>query len=213
MRNKRYLLRIKRSIYNTVLRKFIWGYIYLWYLLKHRSEYFKISTHLTKIERLLLYKLALSLNKKSTIVEIGSYVGASSSFLACAAKEKNHTIYCIDTWGNEGMSEGGRDTFDEFCKNTKLLKDFTVPLRGRSVDIAKTFDKEIDLIFVDGDHSYEGVKTDVESWLPKVKKGGILIFHDIGWAEGVKRVINEYIKPIQIEEHIIDNTYWARVKK
>jgi predicted O-methyltransferase YrrM len=195
------------------LRKVTWGAVYLRYLSKHRSEDFKIFTHLTKIERLLLYKLALSLNKHSTIVEIGSYLGASSSFLASAAKEKNHTLYCIDTWSNEGMSEGGRDTFDEFHKNTEQLKKFIIPLRGRSVDIAGNFDKKIDLAFIDGDHSYEGVKADVESWLPKVKEVGILIFHDIGWAVGVKRVIDEYIKPIQVEGCIIDNTYWAKIKK
>ena len=39
------------------------------------------------------------------------------------------------------------------------------------------------------------------------------LFHDIGWAEGVQKVVEEYIKPIQLEEHILDNTYWARIKK
>jgi len=198
-------------MYNKALRRFVWGFAFLSFLLKHKGACFKIFTHLTKTERLLLYRLARSLNKQSVIVEIGSYLGASSSFLACAAKERNHSVYCVDTWENEGMSEGGRDTFEEFSRNLKLFKDFITPLRGRSADVAKTFDKEIDLIFIDGDHSYEGVKTDVEAWLPKMKKGGILIFHDIGWAEGVKRVVSEYIKPRQIEEHVIDNTYWARV--
>jgi len=166
-----------------------------------------------KIERLLLYKLALSLKKKSTIVEIGSYLGASSSFLACAAKEKNHTVCCVDTWKNEGMSEGERETFSEFCKNIDPLKKYIHIFRGKSVDIAKVFNKKIDLLFIDGDHSYRTVKADVENWLPKVKDEGIVIFHDIGWAEGVKRVVNEEIKNIQTEEHIVDNTYWAKIRK
>jgi len=49
-------------------------------------------------------------------------------------------------------------------------------------------------------------KTDVENRLHKVNNGGIVIFHDIGWAETVKRVVNEEIKNIQTEKHIVDNT-------
>lgn len=75
-------------MYNKILRKFIWGAIYFRYLLIHGNKSFCIFTYLTKVERLFLYKLVLSL-KNSTIVEIGSYLGGSASFLGCAAKEKN----------------------------------------------------------------------------------------------------------------------------
>lgn len=185
---------------------------YIKFFLKGKNL-FNIFTHMTRFERLLLYKLALSLKENSIIVEIGSYIGASSSFLASAAKQKKHTVHCIDTWKNEGMSEGDRDTFNEFCKNIEPLKDYIHILRGSSVDIAKTFNEKIDLLFIDGDHSYEAVKADVEYWLPKIKNHGIVIFHDIGWAEGVISVVNEFIKPIQTEEHIVDNTYWARIRR
>ena len=122
-------------------------------------------------------------------------------------------VYCVDTWLNEAMTEGQRDSFAVFTENTKNLRSYIHPLKGKSAEVAKKFTEPIDLIFIDGDHSYEGVKADVESWLPKVKDGGIVVFHDIGWAEGVKKAIAEYIKPIQIEEHIIDNTYWAKIRK
>jgi predicted O-methyltransferase YrrM len=39
--------------------------------------------------------------------------------------------------------------------------------------------KKIDLLFIDGDHTYEGVKADFEKYLPLVKKGGLIAFHDI----------------------------------
>jgi len=204
------LLYRKTRQYGSLL---IWSPVYLKFYIKGHGKCFNIFTHLTIKERLLLYKLALSLPKNSICVEIGSYLGGSACFLASAAKEKGHKVYCVDTWKNEGMSEGERDTFDEFLRNIEPLKGFIVPLRGYSVDVAKSFDKEIDLIFIDGDHSYHAVKADVESWIPKVKNGGIVVFHDIGWAEGVQKVVEEYIKPIQLEEHILDNTYWARIKK
>ena len=192
---------------------FMWGRIYLRFCVKSCKQFFNVFTHLTKKERLLLYKLASSLPKRAICVEIGSYLGASALFLASGMKEREGTVYCVDTWKNEGMSEGERDTFEEFTRNIKPLRDFTHILRGRSVEIAKTFNKEIDLIFIDGDHSYEAVRADVEAWIPKVKDGGIVVLHDIGWAEGVKRAVKEFIKPIQLEEHIVDNTYWARIKK
>ncbi|MDI3545103.1 MAG: 1-O-methyltransferase [Rikenellaceae bacterium] len=208
------------KLFKIVLRRFkrfgiisLWFPVYLKFIIRHGYRAFTIFTQLTKIERLLLYKLALSLKENSVIVEIGSYLGASASFLASAAKEKNHIVFCVDTWKNDAMSEGERDTFDEFCKNTQHLQKYIRTLRGKSVEIAKTFNNEIDLLFIDGDHSYEGVRADVEAWLPKVKDGGIVVFHDIGWAEGVQRVVNEYIKPLQIEEQIIENTYYARIKK
>ena len=209
-------LKITKFFYNKIKlfgNILFWLPLYLRFNIASKRQFFDIFTHLTKKERLLLYKLALSLPKRAICVEIGSYLGASALFLASGMKEREGNVYCIDTWKNEGMSEGERDTFDEFLKNTRPLKDFITPLRGYSIDVARTFDKGIDLIFIDGDHSYEAVKSDIKAWLSKVKNGGIVVFHDIGWAEGVKRAVKEFIKPIQIEEHIVNNTYWARIRK
>ena len=190
-------------------------YCYWMPVLKGNKGCFNIFTHLTKTKRLLLYKLALSLCRNCVIVEVGSYVGGSSTFLASAATEKNGMLYRVDTWKNEAMSEGLRDTYNEFTKNTKTYEKWIVPLRGESVEVAKNFDKEIDLLFIDGDHSYEAVKSDVEAWFPKLKDGAIVVFHDYGWAEGVKRVVKEMVKPIQIGKgnNELPNTYWTRIKK
>lgn len=205
------LTRIK-LLYAKV-KNLLWLTKYLRFIVVSNRQFFNIFTHLTKIERLLLYKLSLSLPHQSTVVEIGSYLGASALFFASGIKERGGKLYCIDTWYNEGMAEGQRDTFEEFLKNIEPMRHFIIPLRGQSVDIAKTFNERIDLLFIDGDHSYEGIKGDVESWLPKIKDDGIIIFHDYGWAEGVKRVVKEYIKPIQVDGHFIQNTYWAKIKK
>lgn len=206
-----------------ILRKYLkifliylyWMPWYLRYVLKGNKKHFNIPTQLTRAERLLLNKLSLSLPRNCCIVEIGSYVGGSSIFLASAATGKNGMLYCVDTWKNEAMSEGLRDTYNEFTKNTKTYEKWIVPLRGESVEVAKNFDKEIDLLFIDGDHSYEAVKSDVEAWFPKLKNGAIVVFHDYGWAEGVKRVVKEMVKPIQIGKgnNELPNTYWTRIKK
>ena len=66
-------------------------------------------------------------------------MGASSLFLAAAAKEINGTVFCIDTWYNETMTEGVRDTFIEFNQNTKDFETIIIPCRGKSKDVVKTF--------------------------------------------------------------------------
>lgn len=85
-------------------------------------------------------------------------------------------------------------------------------LRGKSIDMAKTFNKSIDLIFIDGDHSYNAVKADVLAWLPHLKPHGVIIMHDFAWATGVQQVVKEIIKPRQSEKgHMLQNTYWTRL--
>lgn len=167
------------------------------YLLGH-GQNFRIFTHLTLVEKLFLYKSALKLKPCSVIVEIGSYLGASTTFLAAAAMERDCMIYCGDTWKNDAMPGEPRDTFSEFKKNTKKFNNI-VPLRGLSEDIGKSFSEKVDLLFIDGDHSYTAVKCDLTTWLPHTKNGTIVIFHDYGWAEGVKRAVEEIIKPIEIK--------------
>lgn len=54
----------------------------------------------------------------------------------------------------------------------------TIFTRGDSVEVSKTFNKKIDVLFIDGDHSYEGCKRDIEAWYPHMKKDGVILFHD-----------------------------------
>lgn len=152
---------------------------------------FSIFTHLTDEEKHKLYELVLSIPKESTIVEIGSYLGASSYLLASAAKIRNSIVHCVDTWQNHEMSEGVRDTFEEFKKNIISLSKYIVIHKGFSAEIAKKFDREIDMIFFDGGHSYETINSDWSNWSPRLKKNAIVVFHDTGWAEGVNKVIEE----------------------
>lgn len=66
----------------------------------------QIFIHLTAEEKETLHRFVLSLPFKSNCVEIGSYYGASSCFIADAAKRKLGKLYCIDTWQNQAMTEG-----------------------------------------------------------------------------------------------------------
>jgi len=172
-------------------------------------KYQNIFTHLTNEEKLTLYNLSLSLPKHSTIVEIGSYLGASSYYLALGAKKTKSLVHCVDTWENHEMSEGVRETYTEFIQNTKPLSKHILTHRGLSVEIAKTFEKKIDMIFFDGGHSYETVKSDWDAWSPKLSDNAIIVLHDISWAEGVIKVEVEDIKPHLKRFDQLPNMFWG----
>lgn len=189
-----------------------WVPTYVRFQMRGHGHAWRIFTHMTPQERLLLYELGLQQPTGAILLEVGSYLGASACFLASAASVRGAKVYCVDTWHNEAMTEGVRDTWAEFRANTRPYSSLIVPLRGLSVDVAESFEDEIDLLFLDGDHSYEGCRADVLAWLPRLKSGGVLVMHDYGWAEGVQRVVHELIEPLQRESgHVIENTYWTRV--
>jgi predicted O-methyltransferase YrrM len=172
----------------------------------------EIPTHLTDKELTLLYRLTARLPRNGTIVEIGSYLGASATVLAAGARRSGARVYCVDTWENEGMTEGERDTWPEFRENTKRDSDVIVPLRGRSEDIAPIFQGSIDFLFIDGDHSWEGIQRDLRTWGPKLKHSAWLLLHDIGWAEGVQKAVAEIVRPWEVEAPSnLPNLYACRV--
>lgn len=97
-----------------------------------------------------------------------------------------------------GVFEGG--TFIIFTHLFKKVigidiekKDLSFKLRdedqyiiGNSRDqniISKIDNKSIDFLFIDGDHSYEGIKGDFFSWKPKIRKGGLIAIHDINGVD------------------------------
>jgi len=168
----------------------------------------KIPTYTTAKELLQLYRLANSLKRNSIAVEIGSYIGASSLMIAKGLRRKSK-LYCIDTWENDAMSEGKWYTYELFQENIRIVKKKIIPVKSKSVDAAEKFKGAVDFIFIDGDHSYQAVKSDVDSWFNKLEHNGLIIMHDIGWADGVIKVIEEDIKPNLIEFNNLPNMFWG----
>jgi predicted O-methyltransferase YrrM len=146
----------------------------------HAAHLFAIPTHMTINERLMLTQQALQLRPEFRALEVGSYLGASTAFLAFAATRIGGVVHAVDTWGNDIMgAEGKRDTLPEFQRNVAPFAHFIQTHRGWSLDIARAWSEPLDLLFIDGDHHEEAVVADLRAWLPFLKPGGWLAMHDI----------------------------------
>jgi predicted O-methyltransferase YrrM len=154
----------------------------------------RVHTHMSALELYSLYDLAAEATETKRVLEIGSYLGASSCYLAAALTIQDGHLYCVDTWANETMPEGERDTFAEFSKNTRGVAQRITMIRKRSDDLtADDLPLPVDLVFIDADHSYRAVKADFEKVRNWVRDGGTIAFHDTIWFEGVSRVLGEIL--------------------
>ncbi len=211
-RGKRYgMLTFSRII--GAVRKEICDAV-LWLRYPYLRHAFKISSHLSSVERVTLYELS---RKATTIAEIGSFLGASACcFCAMRKVTMNNTIICIDTWDNDAMTEGKRDTWKDFETNTAPFRQFLTPIRGLSskvVEKVRNIAPILDLLFIDGDHSYAGVKLDWETYKTFLRAGSIVVFHDYGWAEGVRRVVHEDVIPWVSSHNQLPNMWWGKLAK
>jgi len=122
---------------------------------------------------------------KKTIVEIGAaYGGSSLNFLL--SKNPDTLLYSIDPFVVDSM--GQFQATRELCFEhvVKALRDCAVPQRADewkliskySYDAVRDWKVSIDMLFIDGDHRFNEVKKDVEDWLPHLKNGGYILFHD-----------------------------------
>lgn len=129
------------------------------------------------------YDLVECLRPK-VVVELGAHNGLSF-FTFCQSMKENDVdgmCYAVDTWaGDEHTGDYGSSVFDD-------VRDYArEEYSGISYLMQMLFnealnhfsDESIDLLHIDGLHTYEAVREDFDNWYPKVRPGGIILFHDI----------------------------------
>jgi len=134
------------------------------------------------------------------VIEIGSYYGKSTFWLASAVKEDNRKMVCIDHFlGSQEHQKalGGKTTFDTYIANMKRydLYENIIIIASSSSKATQIWDKPIKFLFIDADHDYEGVKRDFDFYEKFVVPGGLIALHDVHptWP-GPERLFNEIIK-------------------
>jgi predicted O-methyltransferase YrrM len=128
-------------------------------------------------------------------VEIGSYSGEGTVVLAKYFKD----VLAVDPWLNgydindvASQQCPMKFVFDAFQERVSPFKNVLYS-RGKSLDALQFFkDGELDLVYIDGDHRYEGVLADLKGWRKKLKEGGIMAGHDWSW-KSVKMALLEEI--------------------
>lgn len=138
-------------------------------------------------------------------VELGCFKGKSTSFIVTEIVNKGKLVkyYTVDSFEGHTDSndnkeveayKGISDIEIDFDRNTKHLEGKFQKIKSLSHEAANLFeDNSVDICFIDAGHSYEAVKKDIESWLPKMKKGGIISGHDYNAWEGVNKAVNEVL--------------------
>jgi predicted O-methyltransferase YrrM len=141
----------------------------------------------------------------ATFVEVGTWFGASASYLATRVREsgKQIKIYAVDNFTAKGSGpalEGevaklGGNFYDVFCRNLSAcgVAELVTPLIGDSTEMAAEFaDRSLDFVYIDACHDYRKVRLDIIAWIPKVKPTGIIAGHDYNAEHGgVIRAVDE----------------------
>lgn len=154
------------------------------------------------------------------IVEIGSYTGATIFLFSRIGKPEK--LVSIDL---PGGSFGGGYPFWKMPLYKSLGDRGVVRLIRADSHSEETLgklrsalnDSQIDFLFIDGDHTYQGVKQDFEMYSPLVRKGGVIAFHDVAPDQSaagceVDRFWNEIKQRYRYDELIEDiNQRWAGI--
>jgi MMP 1-O-methyltransferase len=150
------------------------------------GHYTTIEGWLKESEANGLCEVAALLPKHSQVVEIGSWKGKSTWCIAQGLKKG--IINCIDPFNGDG-EEGSKEIYLKTKGTKTLLEQFQTNLQHVhnrvKVNILQGYSREfvghvrnIDFLFIDGDHSIEGCRFDFENFEMDIKRGGYLAFHD-----------------------------------
>lgn len=158
------------------------------------AELFAVSGYLSPVEGKFLTWLARRAPRNGLVLEVGSYQGRSSGFLAHGLGN-GAKLVCVDTWKNDAMPYDEKsDVMGLFLDNMRRFAGKYEIYRGTSFEVARSWDRPIDILFIDGDHSYEGCASDLKAWLPFVRPGGWVALHDAGLSD-VTRAIETLFPP------------------
>lgn len=171
-----------------------------------KPEASKVPGHLSLREGLSLTEQVRD-TQGGVVVEIGSFLGRSANFLM---EGNPKHLYCIDTWQNDTMTEGKRDTFAIFQKNMARWDGRYTAIRKDSRVAGREWVEPIDLLWIDGDHSYEGCLADLENFFPHLKPGGWVGLHDYLNPCGVATAVDAYLTNRVSDDRLVGTIFYAR---
>jgi glycosyltransferase involved in cell wall biosynthesis len=164
-----------------------------------RSQFEDVDGFLHPLEGYALYQLARAGPSTGKIVEIGSFMGRSTCWLAAGTKAAGRRpVVAVDHFhGSPEHQIGGSHAveaiatvgstshiFENNIQNKGLSAWVEVQV-GDSSKVVETWSDPVRLLFIDGDHSYEATRRDFECWSPFCNEQGLVAFHDVDVWPGV----------------------------
>lgn len=143
------------------------------------------------------FDVLMTLPEGSEIVEIGLEYGRSSSIAIQVAKERRLRYCGIDPFEDHPEI---KEAWRTMAKS--ISAEYAGVFYGKGGDVEMEPNRVIAAILIDGDHSYEGVKSDCEHFLPHVSIGGFAMFHDYQ-RESLPEVMEA------VDEYMEDRPEWV----
>ena len=147
-------------------------------------------------EGLALHETAAAYAHVGPIVEIGTYCGKSTVYLAAAARAAGQHVITVDHHRGSEENQPGWEYHDPDLVDPRAgrldtlphlratltasgLEDTVIAIVGRSADVARLWGAGLGLLFIDGGHTEAAAQWDYEGWAPWVALGGALAIHDV----------------------------------
>jgi cephalosporin hydroxylase len=155
-------------------------------------------------------------NSVQTIIEVGCWYGESTIFMAQQLPEGGK-IYAIDSWIGypREIYKNTLNVYKRFLSNVVHAgqTEKVIPVRMTSLSASRTFSKyeaKADLIYIDADHAYKAVYSDIKAWSPYLKEGGMLcgnLYTKDKQSQEIKKAVTDYCKR-NGKKATFDNYLW-----
>lgn len=148
-----------------------------------------------------LEKLAeLAIDKD--VLEVGSFKGLSAWAMAIAAK----SVWSVDTHKANSAGQQQMEDHTTLAAFQRAISRFShvryLISDSATAALSDALPADFDMVFLDAMHTYEDVKGDIARWYPRVRPGGLMVFHDYGHDHfpGVKQAVDEQfgIQPLAV---------------
>lgn len=153
-----------------------------------------VPAWLSRAERLMIYSMTFC-TRPLRYLEIGTFQGGSALLVSAAldALDSPGKMFCVDPEPRILPAN-----WDKISHRATLFTGFSPDILPDAYTAAEG---HFDLVFIDGDHSYDGVVRDAEGVLPYVQEGSILLFHDCFFSD-VARGLDDFVQ--KHAERVVD---------